>query len=178
MSRNAQIALLLAVATVALIAGMALRQGTAERPKAEPGASQALLAAELPDLQGQKQRMDQWRGKVIIVNFWATWCAPCREEIPELIRAQEQLGPRGVQVVGIAIDQVDKVMRGSDSRVVVEPATNRNRKQTRPSQSRKAGPPCRMPKVSGCRCRCLVKSGSAWNWRSGCAVKRRREHWR
>ena len=109
MSRNAQIALLLAVATVALIAGMALRQGTAERPKAEPGASQALLAAELPDLQGQKQRMDQWRGKVIIVNFWATWCAPCREEIPELIRAQEQLGPRGVQVVGIAIDQVDKV---------------------------------------------------------------------
>jgi len=109
LSRNAQIALLLAVATVALIAGMALRQGTAERPKAEPGASQALLAAELPDLQGQKQRMDQWRGKVIIVNFWATWCAPCREEIPELIRAQEQLGPRGVQVVGIAIDQVDKV---------------------------------------------------------------------
>jgi thiol-disulfide isomerase/thioredoxin len=109
LSRNAQIALLLAVATVALIAGMALRQVTAERPKAEPGASQALLAAELPDLQGQKQRMDQWRGKVIIVNFWATWCAPCREEIPELIRAQEQLGPRGVQVVGIAIDQVDKV---------------------------------------------------------------------
>jgi thiol-disulfide isomerase/thioredoxin len=109
LSRNAQIALLLAVATVALIAGMALRPGTAERPKTEPGASQALLAAELPDLQGQKQRMDQWRGKVIIVNFWATWCAPCREEIPELIRAQEQLGPRGVQVVGIAIDQVDKV---------------------------------------------------------------------
>jgi thiol-disulfide isomerase/thioredoxin len=109
LSRHAQIALLLAVATVALIAGMALRQGTAERPKAEPGASQALLAAELPDLRGQKQRMDQWRGKVIIVNFWATWCAPCREEIPELIRAQEQLGPRGVQVVGIAIDQVDKV---------------------------------------------------------------------
>jgi thiol-disulfide isomerase/thioredoxin len=92
-----------------VLRGRGSRQGTAERPKAEPGASQALLAAELPDLQGQKQRMDQWRGKVIIVNFWATWCAPCREEIPELIRAQEQLGPRGVQVVGIAIDQVDKV---------------------------------------------------------------------
>ena len=54
-------------------------------------------------------RDSQWRGKVMIVNFWATWCAPCREEMPEFIKAQQALGPKGLQIVGIAVDQPDKV---------------------------------------------------------------------
>jgi len=69
----------------------------------------ALLQASLPDLEGRLQRLDQWRGKVVVINFWATWCAPCREEIPALIRVQEELAAKGLQVVGIAIDQADKV---------------------------------------------------------------------
>ena len=68
-----------------------------------------LTGARLPDLDGAVQSVSQWRGKVVVVNFWATWCAPCREEIPMLVRLQEKYAARGLQLVGIAIDQPDKV---------------------------------------------------------------------
>ena len=74
-----------------------------------PAAVQALLAAPLPDLKGERQALESWRGRVLVVNFWATWCAPCREEIPEFVRMQERHGARGLQFVGIAIDQPEKV---------------------------------------------------------------------
>lgn len=67
------------------------------------------MAVQLPDLNGQTQGIGQWRGSVVVVNFWATWCAPCREEIPILISLQDKYGAQGVQFVGIAIDQRDKV---------------------------------------------------------------------
>ena len=68
-----------------------------------------LLAITLPDTAGAPQTLGQWRGKVLVVNFWATWCSPCREEMPEFVRAQADLGGRGLQFVGIAIDSPDKV---------------------------------------------------------------------
>jgi len=69
----------------------------------------ALLGVSLPDTKGKDTPLAQWKGKVVVVNFWATWCVPCREEMPEFVKAQEELGGRGVQFVGIAIDQPDKV---------------------------------------------------------------------
>ena len=72
-------------------------------------AGQMVLAAKLMGLDDKPQALEQWRGKVLVVNFWATWCAPCREEIPGFIKFQDQYGPRGVQFVGIAIDQKERV---------------------------------------------------------------------
>lgn len=63
----------------------------------------------LPDIDGYSRQLSHWRGKVILVNFWATWCAPCREEIPLLKRAQERHAARGLQVIGVAIDSEEAV---------------------------------------------------------------------
>jgi thiol-disulfide isomerase/thioredoxin len=112
MNRTAQTLLFVAVAAAALAAGFLLHPAQRERPTAPQGAGAAassILEAALPDLSGRTQRLDQWRGKVLVVNFWATWCGPCRKEIPELVRAQASDGPRGLQIVGIAIDDRDKV---------------------------------------------------------------------
>lgn len=50
-----------------------------------------------------------YKGKVVVVNFWATWCAPCREEIPALMKVQAKYASNGVKIVGIAFDNVDKI---------------------------------------------------------------------
>ena len=68
-----------------------------------------LYAASFPDLRGNTWAIEQWRGQVLVVNFWATWCPPCREEIPLFVRMQERFRSQGLQFVGIAIDQPDKV---------------------------------------------------------------------
>ena len=81
-------------------------------PGTQDGADgSALLAVSLPDASGKQESLGQWKGKVLVVNFWATWCGPCREEMPEFVRAQTEFGGRGLQFVGIAVDQQDKVLQ-------------------------------------------------------------------
>jgi thiol-disulfide isomerase/thioredoxin len=75
----------------------------------DPGGGKTLLGVSLPDTNGQEQALAQWKGKVLVVNFWATWCVPCREEMPEFVKLQTEFGDRGVQFVGIAIDDPAKV---------------------------------------------------------------------
>jgi len=74
-----------------------------------PEVVERVLKAQLADVKGASRSLEEWRGSVLVVNYWATWCAPCREEIPVFVRLQERYGSRGLQFVGIAIDQPDKV---------------------------------------------------------------------
>ena len=76
---------------------------------APDAAVERVLSVRVADVKGGTQNLEQWRGQVLVVNYWATWCAPCREEIPGFVRLQERYGSRGLQLVGIAIDQPDKV---------------------------------------------------------------------
>lgn len=66
-------------------------------------------AASLPDLAGQPQPLKQWQGKVLVLNFWAPWCPPCREEMPGFVRLQEKYAAQGLQFVGVALDEAAKV---------------------------------------------------------------------
>ena len=55
----------------------------------------------LKDLKGRNLRLSDYRGKVVLINFWATWCPPCRKEIPDLIKLQRDYGSRSLQVIGV-----------------------------------------------------------------------------
>lgn len=68
-----------------------------------------LWAAELPDLEGRRQALTQWRGQVVVLNFWAPWCPPCRKEIPGFIRLQQRYGAQGLQFLGVALDRPEPV---------------------------------------------------------------------
>jgi thiol-disulfide isomerase/thioredoxin len=100
---------------IAVIAASAFGAGiwanhTRQAAMPAPSSAEAILALSLPDVQSKVQNLTQWRGKVLVVNFWATWCAPCREEIPIFVKMQQKYGDQGLQFVGISIDQPDKTL--------------------------------------------------------------------
>jgi thiol-disulfide isomerase/thioredoxin len=74
-------------------------QGTKETSSAAAEAS-----VQIPTMEGTNTSLDQYKGKVVLVNFWATWCAPCRIEIPWLIEFNEKYGPKGLVILGVAMD--------------------------------------------------------------------------
>jgi len=111
------------LAAVSLAAGFGFyqytQQGTitvAEKTTTTPVAKKPLSMIgqkradfSLPDLQDTQHSIKEWDNKVILLNFWATWCPPCRKEIPAFIELQEQFGKQGFQVIGVAIDEKDAV---------------------------------------------------------------------
>ena len=62
---------------------------------------------QLQTLDGTRLRLSDYRGKAVLLNFWATWCPPCREEVPWFVEFQKQYGPQGLQVVGVSVDNGD-----------------------------------------------------------------------
>ena len=72
-----------------------------------PTAPQLLLT----DLKGQPLNTANFKGKVVVVNFWAAWCTPCAAEVPRLIALQQKYQDNGLQIIGISIDDSDKELR-------------------------------------------------------------------
>lgn len=63
----------------------------------------------LPDLNGQQHTLSQWNNKVVLLNFWATWCPPCRREMPDFIEVYNQYKDKDFIVIGVGIDDQEKV---------------------------------------------------------------------
>ena len=66
----------------------------------------------LPQLDGQMLQLSSYRGRVVVLDFWATWCDPCREETPYLVQLQQKYGDRGLQIIGISMDDGPEPVRG------------------------------------------------------------------
>lgn len=112
-----------ALAVLAATAGYAVHQYSAraqlERaqalatPASVPTAPAATPTAPFDwsfvDVAGKSQPLKQWQGKLVVLNFWATWCPPCLKEIPAFVDLQQRLGAKGLQFVGIALDEVAAV---------------------------------------------------------------------
>ncbi|MCK9283066.1 MAG: TlpA family protein disulfide reductase [Rhodocyclaceae bacterium] len=93
-----------AVAAIAAWAGYWINQSNTRAMPASDPALLRLSNAPLKTLDGRPRSLADWRGKVLVVNFWATWCPPCRAEMPGFSRISEQYASKGVQFLGIAID--------------------------------------------------------------------------
>jgi len=96
------------VIVLAALAALAAGYATSQWWRA-PEAATEVVDFALTDLQGKQRWLSEWQGKSVVLNFWATWCTPCKEEIPLLMEVHKRLQKEGIQVVGIAIDTEEAV---------------------------------------------------------------------
>ncbi|WP_426189311.1 TlpA family protein disulfide reductase [Massilia sp. DWR3-1-1] len=106
------------VAVIAIGAGATLSKKHAVPPAAvvpaPAGPVAALYAQSMNDASGAPQALAQWKGKAVLVNFWAPWCGPCVQEMPELVELARELGPKQIGVVGIGIDSPTNIAQFTD----------------------------------------------------------------
>ena len=100
----------LALVTAAIGYHLVLKNKTTEAPRMATAPQTAIFDLVLTDVDGKAQSLQQWRGKILVLNYWATWCFPCREEMPGFSRLQAKYQDKGVQFVGISIDEAPKII--------------------------------------------------------------------
>jgi thiol-disulfide isomerase/thioredoxin len=97
-----------AIGIAVLLALVGCGRGSQSQGMKESGGASSAAAPEasleIPSLDGASVSIDHYKGKVVLVNFWATWCAPCRTEIPWLIEFNQKYGPKGLVILGVAMD--------------------------------------------------------------------------
>jgi thiol-disulfide isomerase/thioredoxin len=98
--------ILLFAVFAALFTGIGLYVGMQRIQPAPPenAAVAALMRSRLPDADNKPRDFSEWKGKTLLINFWATWCPPCVAEMPELVELQTEMAPQNLQIVGIGID--------------------------------------------------------------------------
>ena len=95
--------------------GFYLSQGLRDSRIDKASRTSAAIGLQLPDFEladiaGEIRKTSEWTGKVRVLNFWATWCPPCREEIPMFIKLQEKYADQGLQFVGIALEDPEPIV--------------------------------------------------------------------
>ena len=111
---NKKITLFVAIAILSSAIGIYVGAKRLEPAMPADPAVARLMQTSLPDANNQPHRLSDWKGKVLLVNFWAPWCPPCVEEMPELVGLQSEMTDKNLQIVGIGIDSPSNIKQFSE----------------------------------------------------------------
>lgn len=119
LSRSTQLIILFVAGLGALVTGVQLARTVDDDAGHNAAHTSTAVPAKfapltLPDASGVSVSSNDWSGKTLLVNFWASWCAPCREEIPVFARIGKRYEERGLKVIGIALDDIETARRVGD----------------------------------------------------------------
>lgn len=118
---NKKISLFIVIAILSAAIGVYIGSKRMAPIAASSQAAIQLMQTSLPDIQEQTHQLSEWKGKILLVNFWAPWCPPCVAEMPELVSLQNELAAKNLQIVGIGIDSRSNIKQFSEKHQITFP---------------------------------------------------------